>query len=145
MFRRYHYLSGLLHKAAEVWVGTIGGKEVAMVAVLQFPMRKGWKRISRLVVLPDYQGVGVGSAMLNAVANKYYEGGWQININTSSPAIVFALKKSSVWALGRYGRVPSIGFKQKAGLDNTLSRKRKTFSFNYKITGPAQGNKEIIK
>ena len=35
-------------------------------------MKAKYYRVSRLVVLPDYQGIGVGKRLLNFIAELYY-------------------------------------------------------------------------
>nr|DAR26956.1 MAG TPA: NAT, N-acetyltransferase, of N-acetylglutamate synthase [Caudoviricetes sp.] len=36
-------------------------------------MRKGWKRVHRLVVLPDYQGVGIGTSFIQKNSRSNYK------------------------------------------------------------------------
>lgn len=62
MFRRHHYLSGDLHKAAQCYGGWIGDDLVAFAAYIHFPHAhvKDIKMAHRVVVLPDYQGLGLG-------------------------------------------------------------------------------------
>ena len=147
VFRKYHYLNTELHMAAEQWVGIWEDELICHTGIIQFPMRKGWKRVHRLVVLPDYQGVGVGMKFVNAVSEKYVSDGWMVNLTTTTPAIVGALKRSNVWMLGSYGRIGnSMGswrkyygtqHKDNKGhgvhhLNNKSSKNRITFSFNYK-------------
>lgn len=133
-----------LHKAAQQWVGIMNGELVCHTGVVQFPMRKGWKRIHRLVVLPDYQGVGIGTKFVEEIAKHYKENGWNVNLTTTTPALVHALVKNEVWLLKSYGRlgnsmkswnkyygkqyVESWGRK----LKTSSSKKRITYSFNYK-------------
>ena len=60
---------------------------VAFAAVLSAIGRWGVWRVSRLVVLPDYQGIGIGLAMLSAVAEQYP----RLRITTGHPAMLRAL------------------------------------------------------
>jgi len=136
-----------LHKASEQWVGIINGEYVAHTGVIQFPMRKGWKRIHRLVVMPDYQGIGIGVKFINAVTEHYKSNGWNVNLTTTTPALVNALCRNENWLLFRKGRVGnSMGAWEKAygeqhkentghgvhHLNNNASKNRVTYSFNYK-------------
>ena len=100
-------------------------------------MRKGWKRIHRLVVLPDYQGVGIGVRFINAVSAAVASGGFNVNLTTTTPALVGALKRSDQWALVRKGVVKMGDLKQRPyaaakRLGKAESTKRPTFSFNWK-------------
>lgn len=94
-----------MHQACEQWVGVINGQTVAHVGMIQFPMRKGWKRVHRLVVLPDYQGIGIGVRFMNEIARHYAYAGWNVNLTTTTPALVHALAKDINWSLVRHGRV----------------------------------------
>ena len=64
-------------------------KPVAFIAVAHVRMRSHFFRVSRLVVLPDYQGIGIGKRLLNFVAKLYTS---QLNLPfylvTSNPQIV---------------------------------------------------------
>ena len=114
-------------------MGIVNGKLVAHTGVVQFPMQKGWKRVHRLVVLPDYQGCGIGTAFINAVAEIYTKQGYRFNLTTTTPALVGALRKSDKWVLLRYGR-NKIDY-TKMGvthLNKTISTNRITYSFWFK-------------
>ena len=104
VFRKYHYLNTDLHPAAQQYVGVINGEIVCHTGIIHFPMQKGKKRVHRLVVLPDYQGVGIGTAFIKAVAEIVRAEGFELNLTTTTPALVGALRKSPHWVLARYGR-----------------------------------------
>ena len=120
----------------------MNGKLVCHRGVIQFPMRKGWKRGHRMVVLPDYQGIGIGTAFENYTSKHYADLGWNINITTTTPALVHALARDKNWALIRRGRSKSTyeDFKKygkgitKMGNTKTAanSQNRITYSFNWK-------------
>jgi GNAT superfamily N-acetyltransferase len=105
-------------------------------------MRKGWKRVHRLVVLPDYQGIGIGVKFINEVSRYYIENGFNINVTTTTPALIHALARSKKWTLIRAGRSKSTyeDFNKygkgvtKMGNTKTAasSQKRITYSFNFK-------------
>lgn len=127
-----------LHKAAQQYVGVINGEVVCHTGIIFFPMQKGKKRVHRLVVLPDYQGVGIGTAFIAAVAEIVRAEGFELNLTTTTPALVGALRKSPCWALTRYGRVKGnmAGFEARYGkeykhLTNAVSSHRVTYSFWY--------------
>lgn len=102
-------------------------------------MKKNAKRVHRLVVLPDYQGIGIGMAFINKIAEMYRQQGYEFNLTTTTPAITYALRKSDKWILARYGREKSgfEGYERYAGaktkrLKNATSKRRITYSFWYK-------------
>ena len=71
MFRQYHYLSGSIAKGSRCYVAVYQDKPVGFIAVMHIQMKSRYFRVHRLVVLPDYQGIGVGKRLLNFVAERY--------------------------------------------------------------------------
>jgi GNAT superfamily N-acetyltransferase len=65
-------------------------------------MRANYFRVSRLVVLPDYQGIGIGKHLLNFIAELYTS---QLNLPfylvTSNPQLVKG--NLGCWRLNRIG------------------------------------------
>lgn len=62
MFRRHHYLAATLHPAAMCMIAVINETVVGFSAALPFPngnLRNAWRE-HRTVVLPDFQGLGIG-------------------------------------------------------------------------------------
>jgi GNAT superfamily N-acetyltransferase len=99
LFKRHHYLSAKLNPAAHCYVAMYEGVPAAFCAVLSLMGRKGRRRISRIVVLPDYQGVGIGARVLDAVARLYRRRGERMNIVTSHPSMIAGLLRSPRWRL----------------------------------------------
>jgi GNAT superfamily N-acetyltransferase len=64
------------------------------------------------VVLPDYQGVGIGMAFLNAVAASYAARGDRMDLITTTPQLTRALARNPHWALTREGRVENTAQKK---------------------------------
>ena len=131
-----------LHQGAEQYVAIWQGRLVAHTGIIQMPMKKGQKRVHRFVVLPDYQGVGIGTAFITAVADSVHKRGYDVNLMTTTPSLVPALTRSPHWTLARYGRVQSTYgayskySKRYKHLPNARSNNRITYSFWYK---PAKG------
>lgn len=104
-FRRYHYLNGELHRAAECHGAYFGDQIVAFHATMHFPHATSakMKRGHRLVVLPDWQGVGIGPALAAAVARSYVEKGYRFFSTSSSVAFIRAMQRAPHWRLRRFG------------------------------------------
>ena len=96
-FAQHHYLSGSLNNAARCFVALWRKKPVAFCASLPLIGHKNRRRISRLVTLPDYQGIGIGSAILGAVAEQHRLEGYRVNITTSHPAMIDHLRRNLSW------------------------------------------------
>lgn len=98
--------------------------------MLHFPHPKNpkIKRVSRLVVLPDYQGIGVGVKLLNKVGD-YYKGlGFDFRIVTSTPALLHSLNKNG-WILQNIGRTKPTN--SLIEFNKTASIKKNILSFKY--------------
>lgn len=102
-------------------------------------MQKGRKRVHRLVVLPDYQGIGIGTTFIKEIAKIINQRGYELNLTTTTPALVGALRKDPEWILARYGRAAGnmsswdrLKGCEKKKLGNCNSNKRITYSFWYK-------------
>ena len=121
-----------LHQASEQWVGLINGELACHMGMIQFPMRKGWKRGHRLVVLPDYQGIGLGSRFQDFVCKHYSDEGWNVNTTTSTPALVSSMRRNKNWKLVRFGRVK-----------NTLSKNLKKYYNRSEDKGIGSSSKRI--
>ena len=133
IFREHHYLDHSINKAAHCYVGYWDDEPVTFVGVLHFPHKSTskWKRVTRFVTLPAYQGLGIGSSVLNEVANFYRDMGNRFTITTSHPALMHALNNSAVWRCTRgLSRNAKHQGTQKA-MNKTHSARRKTATFEY--------------
>ena len=86
-FARHHYLSGSLSCAVKCYAAFEEQVPVAFCAVLSHLGRPEIHRITRLVVLPEYQGLGVGRNLLERVAAAEFADGYRVRITTSHPAM----------------------------------------------------------
>lgn len=123
MFSKYHYLSSSHNNAANVFVCMINDEIAGFISVLPQPCRvKFLKRVHRLVVLPDYQGIGIGYKLLSEVGLIYITDKWRFIINTTAPSLINSLKKSKDWNCHHYGRTtPDKMIKSTKGVRMTAS------------------------
>ena len=130
MFARHHYLSGSLSTAAQCFLAMWEGNPVAFCAVLSLYGFKNRRRISRIVTLPDYQGIGVGMKFTETVSDLYLEQGMRMNVTASHPAVIAHCRRSPRWrAVGvrKTGSKPQGNYRGSAG--------RAVVSFEYLGTG----------
>ena len=109
LFARHHYLSGGLSRAATCYIALWEGRPVAFCAALAQLGHRGRKRISRLVTLPDYQGLGIGLRLAERVCEDQSARGFRISITTSHPAIIAYCSSSPQWrplGIKRLGSTP---------------------------------------
>ncbi len=101
-FEPHHYLKLPKMIAAKCYVGTVEGELVAHVAVSTRPGLKE-ARACRLVVMPEWQGAGVGMRFLNAVCDRWRRGfnKWgrpmPVLFHTSHPGLCAALRRDPRW------------------------------------------------
>jgi GNAT superfamily N-acetyltransferase len=95
-------------------------------------MRTRYYRVSRLVVLPDYQGIGVGKRLLNFIAELYTsQTKIPFYILTSNPQIIRG--KLDNWKITRVGHASRGQGNTRINneIQSSLSRKRITVSLQY--------------
>lgn len=140
IFKRHHYLTGTLHSSAQCFVGSVDGRPAAFAAALPFPHpnRPGWRE-HRTVCLPDFQGVGIGTAISDFVASLYASTGKPYFSTTSHPAMIAHRARSPLWRMhrppGMAGRSGATS-RDTCGMARTNSRGRITAGFEY--VGPTR-------
>ncbi len=101
-FEPHHYLKLPRMIAAQCYVGFVGEAPVAHVAVSTRPGLVE-ARACRLVVMPEWQGAGVGVRFLNAVCERWRRGQNRYGIrvptlfHTSHPGLAAALRRDLHW------------------------------------------------
>ena len=124
--------NGSLGAGVRCYAAVYQGKPIAFIAVACVRMKAKYYRVSRLVVLPDYQGIRVGKLLLNFIAELYSsQTRMPFYILTSNPQIIRGNMKN--WKMARFGHA-SKG-KGDTRINNeihgSLSRKRITVSLKY--------------
>lgn len=108
MFKPHYYLDLPRMPAAACYVASVDGEPVAHVAIGTCHIGKGRIecRGSRMVVMPEWQGAGVGTRFLDAVCQLQLEGAEGARIpgrklttmfHTSHPGLAAALRRSQKW------------------------------------------------
>ncbi|MDT8910902.1 ABC transporter ATP-binding protein [Amycolatopsis sp. PS_44_ISF1] len=113
LFQPHHYLDVGPMIAAKVYAAFIDGEPVAHLGVstrgLYFRTRAGSRtaveaRAARLVVMPEWQGIGLGTRFLNHVAALQYAGKGVLPgramttlFHTSHPHLCVALRQDPLW------------------------------------------------
>lgn len=133
LFARHHYLDNTLNSTAQCYLATIEETPAVFVAVLALPhprLRNAF-RVSRIVTMPDFQGIGIGTKVLTTIASAYKANSKDIYITTSHPSMIRSLNRDSEWSMRRkpsrvapFGKTSSI--KQKPTSGNRI-----TASFTY--------------
>lgn len=102
-FKPHYYLDLPLPVAGQYFVGIIDGEPVCHLAVSPLFTAKAY-RATRLVVMPEWQGIGVGTKFLDAVCQYHLDGKGRCGhqyatfFHTSHPQLCGALRHSKKWA-----------------------------------------------
>lgn len=131
VFSNYHYLTHAISEGSDCYVLDYHDKAIGFIAVVHFPHPKvaNFKRIHRIVVLPDFQGIGIGKKLLNAVADLYEKKEFRVLITTGAVSFIKSLNNTKLWNMTRkLGKVSE----SSGVLKGSTSMKRETASFEYK-------------
>lgn len=134
IFREHHYLDHSISKAAHCYVAYWNNEPVTFVGVLHHPHPQTdvIKRVTRMVTLPSYQGLGVGMAVLNTIGEHYRTNGYRYIIQTSHPGLMSAINNNSSWRCIRgFSRSSGGNVTRKQSFNDSVAMKRKTATFEY--------------
>jgi GNAT superfamily N-acetyltransferase len=136
MFARHHYLNGALSPTARCFLATWRESPVAFCATIPLIGRRQHWRITRVVTLPDFQGIGIGMRFAEAVADCHRDEGHRINITASHPAVLAHCAGSPRW---RTVRVLKTGSRSARSFIRSYrgSGGRAVVSFEYQGAGSA--------
>lgn len=102
LFKKHYYLDLPAPVAAHYFVGFIDDEPVCHLAVTPLFTANAY-RATRLVVMPEWQGAGVGVKFLNAICELHLQGEGRCNrklstfFHTSHPQLCGALRHSKKW------------------------------------------------
>lgn len=137
IFRRHHYLSETLPLNGKMFLATIDGQPAAFCCVVPFPhpKTKNLWRIARSVVIPDFQGIGVGRAFTDLIAASFLSAGKVVISTTGHPQMIRARMASPSWKMTAAPRRTAKPGKSSTMKSNATASNRLVASF--KFTGKA--------
>ena len=101
IFAPFHYLTAELNRAAKCYVLSIDGKPAAFGGVLFRPLKvktvSNIYELSRLVTLPDYQGLGLAFVLTDALASAYRSLGQRFHTYPAHPPLIRSFARSDQW------------------------------------------------
>ena len=80
-------------------MGIYDKKIIGFIAIMPFPLKRGAKRVHRLVVLPEYQGLGIGTKIVEEMAKIYINKGWDFFITTSNKGLIKSFERNKHFKL----------------------------------------------
>jgi GNAT superfamily N-acetyltransferase len=130
-FANYHYLTHKIQKGSKCYALEYKNYTIGFVAMSHFPHPKvaNFKKVHRMVVLPDFQGIGIGKKLLNAVAEIFHKQGFRVLITTGALSFIHSLDYTDEWTMTR--KLSKVG-ESKGVLKGSTSKNRETASFEYK-------------
>ena len=101
LFAPFHYLTADLHRSAACWCLFVNGLPAAFAGVLHrpHPKRDNIKGVSRLVTLPDWQGLGLALALVDKLGALYRGKGLELRTYPAHPALIRSFDHSKMWRL----------------------------------------------
>lgn len=99
LFKRHHYLSGEINKSAQCFVGMYNNQPIAFASFISLcgrDVKNAWRE-HRMVVLPDFQGLGIGNKMSEMFGQAFIEKGCQYFAKTSNPRMGVHRDNSTLW------------------------------------------------
>lgn len=133
IYRKYHYLNTDISKSVQCYELFEKDVPVAFLAVIHQPTTsaKNVKRVSRLVVLPDYQGIGIGGRFLDAIAEYYDSRDFIFEIKTSARNLIGSLQRNAKWKCASWGFTSPRSGKTATANHSKARTQCKTASFFY--------------
>jgi ABC-type lipoprotein export system ATPase subunit/GNAT superfamily N-acetyltransferase len=143
IFKQHHYLTQDLNKASKCFALTWNDKPTSFIAILPLPSGtiQNAFRVSRLVVLPDYQGLGFGIKLLNYIGAMYKAISKTLYIKTSNPSLFMGMTRNETnWKLvtenNNIEQIKKTNEKLIAdGKDNGLKLRKESITKSYKYIG----------
>lgn len=130
MFARHHYLNTEHNKASKAFVMTVENQLCGFVSALAFPhpvLKNAWRE-HRLVILPDFQGIGLGHYLSTWLGDYFKNIEKTLISTTTNPALIQSRKKDKRWKAQRLGRVNLLHTAKKFK-SNSVGRLTASFKF----------------
>lgn len=114
IFAPFHYMSAELHNGAQCYCLHVDGAPAAFGALLYRPVSSGGVTIwglSRVVTLPDFQGLGLAFVLMNKLGAALKGVGSKMHTYPAHPALMRSFDASPNWALEKKPGHSQRGFK----------------------------------
>lgn len=99
LFAQHHYLTADINRSCNAWLCRAGGVSVGFTSIIAFPnahFKNAWRE-HRTVILPEFQGLGLGRAAVELVADHVVHDGGRFFSKTTHPAFGIYRNASSKW------------------------------------------------
>jgi ABC-type lipoprotein export system ATPase subunit/GNAT superfamily N-acetyltransferase len=98
-FSKYHYLDTSMSRSVHCYVLLLGDKPIGFHAAIHSTNRDihSYWRGHRTVILPEFQGMGIGTAFSDAIAEIYVSRGHRYFSKTAHPSFGEHRERSPLW------------------------------------------------
>ena len=98
-FKKFHYLDTTMSKSVHCYVLLLGDKPIGFHAAIHSTNRDihSYWRGHRTVILPEFQGMGIGTAFSDAIAEIYVSRGLRYFSKTAHPSFGEHRERSPLW------------------------------------------------
>jgi ABC-type lipoprotein export system ATPase subunit/GNAT superfamily N-acetyltransferase len=98
-FSKYHYLDTAISRSAHYYVLLLGDKPIGFHAAIHSTNRDihSYWRGHRTVILPEFQGMGIGTRFSDAIAEIYVSRGLRYFSKTAHPSFGEHRQRSPLW------------------------------------------------
>lgn len=99
IFAPHHYLTAHIHKQAQCFIALWNDQVIGFSAILAFPhprFRKAFRE-HRTVILPAFQGLGLGPRLSDSIAQLYLDKGCRFYSRTAHPRLGHYRDHSPLW------------------------------------------------
>lgn len=134
IFRKHHYLNYDINKSSRCYIALWEGNIIGFTSVLRMPnpyIKNGWRE-HRTVILPDYQGLGIGVRLSDFVGDMILKDGGRYFSRTSHPRMGFYRELSPKWKPTSKNKKKRVDVKNNGVFNNHIvDTKRTCFSHEY--------------
>jgi energy-coupling factor transporter ATP-binding protein EcfA2 len=101
LFAPFHYLTANLHRGARCFAAFVDGEPVAFAGLMArpHPKVKDIMGVSRLVTLPDWQGLGLAFVLVDTLGGAYKAIGKRLHTYPAHPSLIHGFDRSATWSL----------------------------------------------
>ena len=99
LFKKHHYLTEKLNKASRCFISKWENKIVGFDSILPMPsgtLKNAWRE-HRLVILSDFQGLGIGNVLSETIGQILLKKGKRFYSKTANKKLGCYRDKSPIW------------------------------------------------
>ncbi len=134
MFKDHHYLDEKINKAARHYIAIWNDQVIGYLASITMPsgtLKNAW-RGHRVVVLPDFQGMGIGVRFIEAVAQIHLDEGHRFFSRSAHPRMYLYMNASTRWrATSKNKKIRKDVTDSNTYKNHVYDNKRLCFSYEY--------------